>query len=301
MMNLRILFLFLIFTPAAIASPWMTGPLLAPNGRTMPAGHFNFEPYGFYTIYPAQFRNIEVTPILTAGINDFLDIQTSIPYDYSWDMGQYGQGIGDYSLGLGIQVLRQGKHKALPDLRVVLQEIVPTGKFDNLNPNGLGTDQTGTGSYQTTLALNFQHLMEIDNVHYLRSRFSVEGARAHGVTVEGVNAFGGTQFTQGKIKPWTSYSLDLAFEYSLTQHWVPVFEMLYVGSSAANFSGNPGFTPGGTVASVGGGGGNQMSLAPAIEYNFSQNLGIIFGVWFSVTGTPAGQFTANSLAINYYF
>ena len=77
--------------------------------------------------------------------------------------------------------------------------------------------------------------------------------------------------------------------------------MLYVNSQATHFSGNPGFTPGGTVESVGGRGGNQASLAPAIEYNFTAQLGIIAGVWFSVTGPHAGEFTSNTIAINYYF
>ncbi|MFW2540979.1 hypothetical protein ACN4Z1_16100, partial [Legionella sp. ST3F1] len=77
----------LFFTPAAIAGPWVTGPLLAPAGKTSPAGHFNFEPYAFSSGYPNGFRNIEVIPIIKAGINDFLDLQTSLTYDYSWDHG----------------------------------------------------------------------------------------------------------------------------------------------------------------------------------------------------------------------
>lgn len=299
-MSMRFLFL-LFFTQAAIAGPWFTGPLLAPAGKTVPAGHFNFEPYGFYSGYPKGFRNIEVIPILTAGINDFLDLQTSLPYDYSWDHGQHGNDIGDYSLALGIQVLRQKENSWLPDLRLVLQEVFPTGRFDNLNPRKLGTDQTGIGAYQTFIGLNFQRLTQFANEHYLRTRLGLVAARFSDVKVHGVSAFGGTPLTEGRVNLENSYAIDLAVEYTLTQNWVPVFEVLYVHSPASNFDGNPGFTPGGTVAGVGGKSGDQASLAPALEYNFTSSLGVIGGVWFSITGPHAAKFVTGAVALNYYF
>lgn len=301
MFFLKRFFLFLFFTNIAAASPWFTGPLLAPAGKTIPAGHFNFEPYGFFTVYPGQFKNIEAVPIVTAGITDFLDLQMGIPIDMSWDRGQSAHGIGDYSVGFGVQVLKQKEHSWWPDLRVVVQEVFPTGKFDNLSPNKLGVDQTGLGAYQTFLAFNFQKLVEFSNQHYLRSRLSIVGATASKVTVNGVNVFGGNTMTHGSIKPGDSISVDLAFEYTLTQHWVPVFEALLVNSKGSDFQGNPGFTPGGTIDSLGGGNSRQVSLAPAIEYNFNSNIGIIYGVWFSVTGPHAAQFVSNAIALNCYF
>lgn len=289
-----------LFSQAAFATPWFTGPLLAPAGKTIPSGHFNFEPYAFYTEYPAGYRNAEVTPILTAGVTDFIDLQTSLPYDYSWDQGQHGNGIGDYSLGLGFQVLRQGENSWLPDFRITVQEVFPTGRYENLSARKLGTDQTGSGAYQTFLGLNFQHLRALQKEHYLRTRFSFVTAKSSSVTVHGSNVFGGGFGTEGRVHGGTSYSADLAFEYTLTQHWVPVFEVLYGHSSGADFDGNPGFTPGGTIAAIGGSSSNSASLAPALEYNFTSNLGLIGGLWFSVTGPHAAKFMTATLAVNYY-
>lgn len=296
----KIIALFL-FTQAAIASPWLTGPLLAPSGKTIPAGHANFEPYGFYTSYPGNFHNIEATPILTVGLTNFMDIQTSLPYDYSWVHDHHGSNIGDYSLGLGFQLLRQQENTWMPDLRFVIQEVFPTGRFENLDPNDVGTDQTGIGAYQTYLGLNFQKTFLVNQDHYLRSRLSIVGAKANDVHVRGFNAFGGGTNAEGDVNPGHSYSIDLAFEYTLTQNWVPVFEVLYAHSSSSMFSGNPGFTPGGTLASIGGSGGQQVSLAPALEYNFNERFGIIGGLWFSVTGPHAATFTTGAIAINCYF
>lgn len=291
----------LFFSQTLLASPWMTGPLLAPNGKTIPKGHVNFEPYSFYTTYPRNFRNFEEVPVLSFGLTDFLDLKMAIPYDFDWFKDQHTSNFGDSSLGFGIQLIRQKELSWFPDIRLTAQEVFPTGKFDQLDSKKLGTDQTGAGSYQTVLGLAFQHLMELKNEHYLRTRLNLAGGMGTNVKLKGLNAYGGDITTAGIVSLGNSYSADLAFEYSLTQHWVPVFEMIFVDSESTNFSGNPGFTPAGTINTVGGAGGTQLSLAPAIEYNVNANLGIIGGVWFPVTGPPSGQFTTYALAINYYF
>lgn len=287
-----------LFSKPVYADPWFTGPLLAPAGKTIPAGHVNFEPYAFYSEFPADFKNVELTPILTVGLTNSIDLQTALPYDYSWKNDQHDHHIGDYSLALGFQALRQAHW--LPDLRFVLQEVFPTGRFEDLNPVKMGTDRTGLGSYQTYIGLNFQRLTTFQNNRYLRTRLTLTAACPSDVKVRGLNAFGGDPMTEGKVSPGNSYSVDLAFEYTLTQRWVPVFEALYVNVGNSTFNGNPGFTPGGTVASLGGGAEHAASLAPALEYNFNANLGIIGGVWFSVTGPHAARFTTTTIAINYF-
>ncbi len=297
-------FALLLITFGAYAegsTPWYTGPLLAPSGKTIPAGHVNFEPYGFYTVYPDQFRNIEAVPVVTVGLTSFLDLQGSIPYDYSWERNQHASNIGDLSLGLGFQILRQENNPLLPDLRLVIQEVFPTGKFENLNPNGFGTDQTGSGAYQTSIGFNFQRVTTMPNGQSLRSRFAFVATAPGDVRVHGNNVFGGVTETDAIVEPGHGYSVDLAFEYALNQHWVPVFEAVYAHSQHTGVSGNPGFTPGGLIASIGGPEGDHASLAPALEYNFTSNIGLIGGVWFSVTGPHAAKFVATSLALNCYF
>lgn len=297
---IRFVFL-LLFVNISFAGPWLTGPLLAPAGKTIPVGHVNFEPYGFYTDYPHGYKNVEGVPILSVGIASFLDLQTSIPLDYSWVPGQHGSGIGDYSLALGMQILRQSESTWLPDLRFVVQEVFPTGRYENLDPKKLGTDQTGLGAFQTLFGFNFQKLMQFKNEHYLRTRLSLVGVKYSNIIVHGPNVFGGGINTQGRVSLKNAYSADLAFEYTLTQNWVPVFEVLYVHSPESHFDGNPGFTPGGTTAAgVGGGSNEQVSLAPALEYNFNSNVGIIGGVWFSVTGPHSSTFVTGALAINIF-
>jgi hypothetical protein len=45
----------------------------------------------------------------------------------------------------------------------------------------------------------------------------------------------------------------------------------------------------------------QISLAPAIEYNFNQYFGIICGSWFSIFGRNAAIFRSGIIAFNYYY
>ena len=44
----------------------------------------------------------------------------------------------------------------------------------------------------------------------------------------------------------------------------------------------------------------QISMAPALEYNFNANVGIIGGAWFSVAGRNSTQFISWVLALNIY-
>ncbi|MBA2655635.1 MAG: transporter [Tatlockia sp.] len=293
--------LLYFFSSAALAAPWFTGPLLAPAGRTIPTGHFNFEPYSFYTDYAGGFRNYELTPIMTAGLNSFMDVQASLPYDNSWLKSQHGDGFGDFNIGLGFQLFTQKEGSLMPDLRIVVQETIPTGRYDLLNPQKNLTDQTGMGSYQSMLSFNSQKLFVFKNEHYLRGRLSVSITSPNSVYVQGLNTYGGNPATEGRVYPGDNYAVDLASEFTLTQNWVVVMEGLYVHSNSTRFRGNPGILSDGTKGSVGGSSSESASLAPALEYNFSSHLGIIGGVWFSVTGPHAAKFTSITVAVNYYF
>jgi len=304
-MYIRIFLILLFCTHVVYATsedPWMTGALLAPSGVTEPAGHINVEPYNFYTIYADPYRNNEISPVISLGLLDFLDLIAAAPYDVSWNRGQLGHYLGDSTIGLGIQIHRQKKGSLLPNFRITVQEILPSGRFDDLDPDKLGTDQTGAGSYQTTVGLNFEHLALLPNNHYLKSHFSLVGLKGTDIHVQGDNAFGGTLSSSGIVKQsGINYSVDLAFEYQINQNLVPVFEVLFTHSDMLSFAGNPGFTPGGAIGTVGGDGGNTVSLAPAIEYNFNSNLGIIAGVWFSISGPGTGKFISNTIALSYSF
>lgn len=294
------------------AGPWFTGPLLAPAGHTIPRGHSNLEIYGFNTInegiYTKNWKLIHVPhseslvglPIFSHGLTDKLDVQYSLPYVYNKNQGASAQGIGDTSVTLGYQLLEQKDSKWRPDLRVTLQEVIPTGRFETLNPLNNGTDATGLGSYQTGVAFNFQHLKPI-GTHYLRTRLSLNYLKPSRVSVRGLSSFGGTADTMGSVDPGSLFTTDLAAEFTVTQNWVAVMEGYYATRAATGFNGIIGNDATGMPGSIGHGDIEEITLAPAIEYNFSPNVGVIAGPWFTVKGRETTEFISYVLALNAYW
>ena len=76
-----------------------------------------------------------------------------------------------------------------------------------------------------------------------------------------------------------------------------VFSLL---SGPNTFKGTPGKTSDNQIASVGGKQIYQLSLAPAIEWNFNPNLGLIFGSWFSIYGKNCDRFESYVLSLVVY-
>ena len=294
------------------ASPWFTGPLLAPAGKTIPAGHFNIETYGFFTknigVYNRHWKLVHtgssdstvLNPLLSYGLADRVDVQFSLPYIINHSFEATGKHIGDTSALLGLQLWEQKESRWSPNIRFTIQEIIPTGRFENLNPNSNGTDGTGIGSYQTVLGLNFQHLLPL-GAHYLRTRLSLGYLHAQPVTVHGLNSFGGNAFTKGSVTPGNMSTVDLAGEFTITQNWVAVMEGYYFNRDRTTFRGYTGVNSKGLPLIIGHNLMAEISLAPAIEYNFSPNFGIIAGVWYSVRGKDAADFKSTVIAFNAYW
>lgn len=307
------LLIFSLITQIAYADPWYTGPLLAPTGKTIPRGHVNLETYGFFTenigvfnrhwriIHTSASESIQINPLLAYGLTDWMDMQFSLPYAINHHKGKTGEHIGDTSAQLGFQILEQKESRWKPNLRVTIQQIFPTGRYDDLNPTNEGTDGTGLGSYETAIGFNFQHMSLIAKTFPLRTRLCLTYLVASSTRVRGINNYGGTSTTNGSAHPGNLSSIDLAGELSLTQHWVAVMESYFVYRDGTSFNGFPGLNTDGSLAQIATSASTEISFAPAIEYNFSANYGIIGGVWFSAAGKDAPVFRSLVVAFNAYW
>ncbi len=311
--KLLILTLFLSSPSVTIAGPWFTGPILAGSGHTIPKGHTNFEQYSFNTVLQGVYdANGHVTPmsdnisyslnpVITRGLTNRIDAQLILAYNFNRNRGASDNEIGDTTAGFGYQVLEQKDSKWRPDLRFSVMEIFPSGKFDNLNPTKNGTDSSGLGSYQTALNLNFQRLFTFNGEHYLRTRLNFGYVFAGNVHIQGISAYGGSPSTDGIVNPGNVISVDAAAEYSLTQNWVAVMEVNASERDASSFSAHPEFTDLDDFDTIGHARGDQVSLAPALEFNFTPNVGLIGGMWFPVYGRSTAKFLTYVLALNAYW
>lgn len=301
--------LFLWAHPPTWTTPWFTGPLLAPSASTSPRGVVTWQPYLFVTNSYGVFTQDwgrEKTPNtwviqplvdVTYGLTPFMDIEATPVFSYTLREGSSAVRMNDTPLFIGFQVLRDQEGGWMPDLRITLQQLFPLGQYDHLNPKKKGTDGSGKGSYRTGINFNFQKIFKIAEEHYFRLRTSCGtffySSPPH---IQGLSSYGGASDTNGKIYPGERFDLFVSGEYTITHQWGFAFDTLYVLELKDRFTGKRGTTSKGKVARVGESIRQQISFAPAVEYNFSENFGIIGGAWFTLAGQNAPQFFTGTLS-----
>jgi hypothetical protein len=291
-------------------NPWYTGPLITPSASMMPPGYGNFQPYVFvagnYARYNADRKALSIpnliqlksSNVLQFGVTNTMDVITTLTGVGQWQSGESGGGFGDLPITIGFPICLQTLY--VPQIKFTIQELFPTGRYQHLSSNGLALSGTGEGSYQTTFGVTFGKLLFWTTKHPVNTRLFLGYTIPTTVHVEGFNAYGGGHGTDGKVRPGNTFATDLGIEYSINQNWVFALDVVYSATNKTTFNGIPG-TVGGLPAAVGGGFNDNLSFAPAIEYNWSENLGILGGVWFSVYGRNSLAFAQGILSIAWTF
>ncbi len=299
-------------TPANEVSPWFTGSLLSPSAQTTPAKHGTIESYfgffaftGLYTKNWATktFPNFYSTNLYIStsyGLTSFLDIGATLNVSYQFTQGQQSTQFGDIPFGIGIQLLTEDQNSWLPSIKLGLRATAPTGKYNNLNPNKLQTDSVGYGTWAPRSCLTVGKLLKLNSIHFLSYRVSFNYTVPTPVNAKNFTFYGGVPGTRGTIYLGNTFWTDLALEYNFNQKWAFALDLYYQHFNKNRFSGKTGFIAPGIPASLTYPSIDAFSLAPALEYNWSANVGLIGGVWFSVAGRNSARFLAGSLAINIY-
>jgi hypothetical protein len=188
-----------------------------------------------------------------------------------------------------------------PFIRFQIAQGFPTGKYDHLRPERLGTDSTGTGSFVTEFDLFAQKLFVLQHHHPLRVRINLFYRLFSNVHVESFNTYGGGHKTKGTVRVGDQFIAILAFELALTRNWVFAMDTIYQHQNSIRFKGRRGTIAPGIPAVVGLGSSEQFSITPSIEYNFNQQIGIIIGPWFTLGGRNAAAFVTPTVAVNIFF
>ena len=291
-------------------NPWYTGPLQTPGASMMPPGSGNIQPYLYVFDNYAKFDSerkshklsshlISVNPTVgfQFGMTPSTDIQLSNVQGFgNWQNGHSGGGFGDLNLQLGFLINKESRYA--PAMRFVIKEVFPTGAYQHLNSNGLNLGATGAASYQSQFTFAMSKVMFWDYLHPVNARLAFSYVLPTSVTVRGFNNYGGGFGTRAKVHPGNTFNVDASIEISLTQRWVLATDFLYTATNRTRYSGFEGTTESGgsELASIGGGYNDNLSLAPAIEYNWSPNLGILGGVWFSVYGRNSYNFVCGVIS-----
>jgi hypothetical protein len=269
---------------------WWTGPIVAASAATLPTGHILLEPYIFDIDTNAAFDQNghrhavsnqhffgSQTYLLYGLTNDFTaGIIERAVFRQSGDLSPAtGVQQGDLTLHAAYRLTRFGTDR-LPDISIVFEETLPTGRYDRLD---VSNDGAGNGVYSTALALYSQYYLWAPNGRIVRTRLDVTYTHSASAIVQDLSVYGSTDGFRGRVWPGDTLDVTVAAEYSITQRWVLATDLLY--HTGAN-SLLEGIQPtAGTAAPepVRGSTGNsyQVGIVPALEYNFTSRVGIIGG------------------------
>jgi hypothetical protein len=293
-------------------NPWYTGPLLTPSASMMPPANGNTQPY-LYVIdnyasfdkerksvdLPSSLLQVKGLGLIQTGITDNVDFVVSAFGQGNWQHDQSGSGFGDMGATLGFCVQKQSRY--VPAVKFTITETFPTGSYKNLSSNGLNLSGIGAGAYTTQFGLAFGKILFWTTSHPMNTRLFLGYQVSTPVDVSGFNVYGGGFDCKGEVKPGNNFSADLGLELSLSQRIVAALDIVYSATNSTKFHGDPGLTAAGDPSAVGGPYNDNLSLAPALEYNWNENLGLIAGAWFSVYGRSSLNFAAGVISVSYSF
>lgn len=296
--------------PLELQAPWTTGPLLTPSATLLPQGHINIQPYIYVSEVQGHFiyhgirqtgetlYNVNFETYITYGLTDWVNL-VMMGQLFSNEKGDKNYtGIGNSLLGFNFQLFKEDPKGFRPDGKLILVESFPSGNYNNLDPLLGGVDATGDGSFSTRFAFVVGKALQIKNYIWLSGRLSLGYYYFTPVTVENFNSYGGGFNTYGKACRGSGFPASLGLELSMTKNLSLALDVVSTYFGPTTFKGNPGTNFDCSPATVGYESVYQLSVAPAIEWNFSPAFGIIVGGWFSVYDKNKDRFTSFIVSIN---
>ncbi len=229
---------------------WWTGPMLAPSAATLPQGHMLIEPYLYDVIADGRFDTSGVhrgTPAehdlgslayVLYGLTDRVTAGMIPRLGYNEPAGapnSSAPGVGDLTLqaGYGLTQFQDGRH--VPASELVLQETVPTGRYDRLER---ASDGLGAGAYTTALALYLQDYFWMPNGRILRARLDLTYAFSPSVALHDAERVRHPAWISRSRAPGDAFTADVAAEYSVTRNWVLALDVVYQRNASTRVSGS---------------------------------------------------------------
>nr|WP_199046648.1 transporter [Dyella sp. ASV24] len=280
---------------------WWTGPMMANSAETLPPGHALLEPYlydvasrGSDAFGSRTYMNYGVANNFTMGI---------IPvFGYtrvSNGPNSSGVQVGDITLQAQYRLRQFHEGSWLPTVAINVQETFPSGPYDRLGNRP--ADGIGSGAYTTTIGLDTQTYLWMPNGRILRVRFNVSASFSARTDVEGVSVYGTDANFRGHARPGNNVFANASGEYSLTRNWVLALDVIYSHNSSTRVSGqeyanSDPFPP---DPALGAKSNRYIGFAPAVEYNWSPNIGLLLGVRIIPSGNRTTSSITPAIALNY--
>jgi hypothetical protein len=290
---------------------WWTGPILAAGASTLPKGHWLVEPYLFDIISQGRYdadghrnasprrHSVGSLTYILYGLVDGVTVGVIPRFGYndvSTGPDSSGIGLADFTLQAAYRLATFREGARVPTMSVVLQQSLPTGKYDRLGSRP--SDGLGSGAYTTTLSLYSQYFLWMPNGRILRTRLNFSYAVSDTVSLEDVSVYGTSDGFRGHARPGRSFVVGSAWEYSVTRNWVLALDLVYQHDTSTSLRGLDGA---GTPVRTDFGSSESFTLAPAIEYNWNSRMGVIVGALFTADGRNTSAAVAPVVAVNMVF
>jgi hypothetical protein len=289
---------------------WWTGPLLAPSAASLPQGHALIEPYVFDIVTtgridhsgahhpaPADQEVGSLTYVLY-GLTDRLTIGMIPRFFYLDPAGapnSSGVEVGDLTLQAGYGLTRYQEGSYVPALAFVVDETLPTGRYDRL---GGASDGVGAGAYATGISVYSQDYFWMPNGRILRTRLDFTYTVSSSANVQGASVYATGAGFYGRAYPGDGVTVDAAGEYSMTRNWVLAVDVVYQYNANTLLRGS---VPGSPVLQTDSGSSYSLGFAPGIEYNWSARAGVLLGVRIISIGRNIATTVTPALAVNLVF
>ena len=284
----------------AFFKQWFTGPLITPSPITLspktPAlgiglaqyyyyGNFNNK-WKLHTSNATKFWSTEYIVYPQIGLSKRIGTEAFAILATSYSKKNSCTNFLDtiYRIGYQVSTDKLKKGDWTPDFRIILQEIFPTGKYHKLNPEFEGIDATGQGSFQTGIYLAYQKGFKYDTKHAFNLAGAVGYFLLSSVRVKGMNFYGGTPSSEGRVYPGNLISIFSSGEFELTKH----IALAYDSNCRINLSGKYKSKREQDSSVV----ARQIvtfMFTPEIEITILEKAGFLIGPWFNFAGqnTPA--------------
>lgn len=283
----------------ALDDAWWTGPMIANSAATLPRGHVLIEPY-LYDVRSAHADGFGSLTYMLYGLTDRLTLGLVPVLGYNRVDGapdSSGVGPGDLSVQAQYRLTEFHEGSWLPTISLMLQESLPTGRYDHLSRDA---DGMGSGAYGTTLQLNTQTYFWMPSGRILRMRLNLARAWSGWADLADRSVYGTTDGFRGAARPGRSFFVDAAWEYSLTQRWVLALDLTWRRTGGTRLRG---YDADGTPAAVrvhrNDRDSEAFGFAPAVEYNWSPRMGLLLGVRVITGGHNTPTTVTPAIALNY--
>jgi hypothetical protein len=291
----------------AVRNQWFTGSLEASSPALSKAGALAIEPYFIFQSNTGTYDNhgdhvagtdniseVQSFVVLKYGITNRLSVQALPSVGHVWnDLGSSdGIGFGDLPIELEYRFKNENGRTGSPSITGSFGIGLPTGGYDRL---GSTLDGFGSGVFTAKQGIVVETLFDTRGGHPVRARlFGAIYEPLASASVRDVSVYGSAAGFHGNGQPGVSGQIGFAAGYAFTRRWVIALDIVQNVAApyrlyGVDVSGEPANSRGKERLST--------ALAPAIEYNWAVNAGLIFGVEASVAGRNSASYVAPQIAV----